>query len=209
MNDKYGKGRQQKKAEIFWGELAPCEHLIQIYEEDDVFIDSLEAFVSAGILANEATVVITTSSHLKGLETRLLLKGIRLDDAEQADLYIPIDANKALAGFMTYGSPDESLFRKFILGLVDRAKGRRIRAFGEMIALLSGQGFKSATNKLEEFWNTLSNNESFNLFCVYPKLELVMNARVSLDNIRQTHEAVIAGRELSETAAVQPSIEVL
>ena len=29
-------------SEVFWGEIAPCEHLVQIYEESGVFLDSLE-----------------------------------------------------------------------------------------------------------------------------------------------------------------------
>src|SRR5687767_14092158 len=46
---------------IFWGELAPSEHLIQIYEDDDVFLDALEGFVAEGLGVGESVVVIATS----------------------------------------------------------------------------------------------------------------------------------------------------
>ncbi len=213
MNNKYAEDCRGKKTEVFWGELDPCEHLIQIYEDDDVFLDTLEAFVSAGILANEVTIVIVTSSHLNGLETRLLLRGINTIAAQDVDLYIPIDANKALAEFMIYGSPDEVFFDRFISGLIERGKGRRIRAFSEMIALLWGQGFKSATIKLEELWNSYSNTDALSLFCAYPKKGFAQDAKTSIENICKQHSVVLAGWNKEENGihyrnTVQPNSSV-
>jgi hypothetical protein len=34
--------------EAFWGEIAPSEHLVQIYESDSAFTDTLEGFVAGG-----------------------------------------------------------------------------------------------------------------------------------------------------------------
>jgi hypothetical protein len=34
-------------ADVFWAELSPCEHLVQFYEADDVFMDTLEALSQA------------------------------------------------------------------------------------------------------------------------------------------------------------------
>ena len=44
----YGRG-----SEVFWGEISPCEHLVQFYEEDGVFLDTLEGFVGGGLRAGE------------------------------------------------------------------------------------------------------------------------------------------------------------
>ncbi|HTA28672.1 MAG TPA: MEDS domain-containing protein [Bacteroidia bacterium] len=199
MVNKYETDLQQKKAEIFWGELAPCEHLIQIYEDDDVFLSSLEAFVSAGLQTNEVAIVIATPSHLNALGESLLLKGIDVDAALEADLYIPIDASKALAKFMVYGSPDEILFKQFISGLVERANGRRIRAFGEMVALLWGQGFKTATIKLEEFWNSFCHDGALSLFCAYPNNGFSKDSKESIQDICKQHTTVVAGWNKEET----------
>jgi hypothetical protein len=189
----------EKKSRSFLGELAPCEHLIQIYEDDGVFLNSLEAFVSAGILANEVTIVIATPSYLDVLSARLLLKGINIDAARGGDLYIPIDANKALAEFMYFGSPDEALFKQFISGLVERAKGRRLRAFGEMVALLWGQGFKSAKVRLEELWNSFCDDGIYCLFCAYPKSGFAKDSKESIDEICKNYSTVIAGWQRSKS----------
>jgi len=40
-------------SEVFWGEIAPCEHLVQIYDNDGAFLDSLEGFVAGGLRAGD------------------------------------------------------------------------------------------------------------------------------------------------------------
>jgi hypothetical protein len=46
-----------------------------------------------------------------------------------------------------------------------RANGRRVRAFGEMVALLWEQGHHSATVRLEPQWGSFCRRETFPLFC--------------------------------------------
>lgn len=44
----------------------------------------------------------------------------------------------------------------------------RVRAFGEMVALLWAEGNHGGAIRLEELWNDLQNSHSFALFCAYP-----------------------------------------
>lgn len=44
----------QSEPTVFWGEIAPCEHLVQIYEDDEAFVDSLERFVAGAFGAETA-----------------------------------------------------------------------------------------------------------------------------------------------------------
>jgi hypothetical protein len=200
MENKYNPNQEIIGKKIFWGEISPCRDLIQMYEEDDTFLDRLGSFVSDGIHSQEATIVIATSSHLRGLENRILLNGINPDAARESNLYIPLDVNETLARFIVYGSPDEASFRQLITGLIERAEGLRIRAFGEMVALLWGQGFKSATMKLEEFCNSYCNDEAYHFFCEYPKYGFNLEAKLSMDNICRKHSEVAAEWNKQETA---------
>src|SRR5688572_28605578 len=102
---------QQSESEIFWGEIAPCEHLVQIYEDDGVFLDSLEGFVSGGIRRGDGVIIIATPAHLKALDHRLRAHGVDLSAAQSADQYIPVDAEETLSKFMVRGWPDGDLFR--------------------------------------------------------------------------------------------------
>jgi hypothetical protein len=74
--------------------------------------------------------------------------------------------------------------------LIQQTKERRVRGFGEMAALLCGQGFKSATVKLEEFWNSFTNNEAFCISCEYPKCGCRQDLKISIDDICRRHSEV-------------------
>lgn len=180
-------------AEIFWGEISPCEHAVQIYQDDGVFLDSLEGFVTDGIVAGDGVVVIATPGHLVSLETRLTSRGIDLVTASRKDQYIALDAEEMLSKFMVMGWPEEVLFREFVTNVLQRAKqgNRQVRAFGEMVALLWARGNTGATVQLEHLWHRLCHEQSFALFCAYPKSGFTRDAAASIKAICDTHSRVL------------------
>ena len=182
------------EVEIFWGEIAPCEHLVQIYEDDQVYLDALEGFIAGGLRAGDGVIVIATQSHRDALDQRLLDRQIDLVAARARDQYISLDAVETLAKFMINGWPDEIVFEKVVSELLDRArKHGRVRAFGEMVAIMWQQGFHGATVGLEHLWHRLCQKEGFSLFCAYPKSGFTDDARISVKNICDTHSRIIAG----------------
>lgn len=44
-----GNDWRRVNADIFWCEDALCDHVVQIYENDGVFLDALAGFVGGGI----------------------------------------------------------------------------------------------------------------------------------------------------------------
>src|ERR1700693_2196420 len=92
---------------VFWGEIALCEHLVQIYADDNTFLDALEGFVGSGLRAGESVIVIATAAHLHTLEKRL--RGgswIDVDRARWEDRYVALLAQETLGKFMVNGWPD-------------------------------------------------------------------------------------------------------
>ena len=55
--------------DVFWGEISPCEHLVQIYLDDSAFLDSLEGFVAGGLLAGDAVILIGTPSSFGSIRS--------------------------------------------------------------------------------------------------------------------------------------------
>ncbi len=143
---------------MFWGQLAPSEHLVQIYRDDGVFLDCLEGFVAGGLDVGDGVIVIATAAHRAELEERLTNRGLNPHTARSRDQYIPLDAEETLSQFMIHGWPDQKRFESLVTPLLKRARGhdRRVRAFGEMVALTWGQGLNGATFQLEHLWHTLS-----------------------------------------------------
>jgi hypothetical protein len=185
----------QSRTDIFWAEIAPCDHVLQIYETDAVFLDALAGFVGGGINAGDCCIIIATRPHLKALEERLTNYGIYVEALRSDFRYIPLVAEDTLSRFMVNGWPDEKLFMSTISEVIakNRKPNRRIRAFGEMVALLWAQGLNGATVHLEHLWNKFCEKEDLCLFCAYPKSGFTGDMTGSLKDICCAHSKMIEG----------------
>ena len=98
--------------QVFWGEIAPCDHLVQVYENEKIFLDTLEGFAGTGFLANDSVVIIATSTHLTSLNARLRSQGFDLSTLIESDQYIPIDAEDLLSILLVDNWIDEPFSNK-------------------------------------------------------------------------------------------------
>ena len=180
-------------AEVFWGEIAPFEHSVQIYPNTEIFMDALEGFVGGGLRAGDSVIVIATPAHRRALERRLNVRGFDVARARAEDRYMPLDAEATLAQFMVDGWPDDQRFKHVVSDLITRARGngRRVRTFGEMVALLWDQGHSGATVRLEVLWNKFCAEETFSLFCAYPETGFTQDAHASIQEICGHHSRMI------------------
>jgi len=180
--------------EVLWGEVAPREHAVQLYAHDEVLLEALEGFVGGGLRAGDGIILIATNAHRAALEQRLRARRFNLDIARAEDRYLPMDAEAALARFMVKGWPDPQRFDRLVAGLLKRARGRgrRVRSFGEMVALLWHQGQAEATLRLEALWNQLHAREAFTLFCAYPRGHFSTGEPDSEAQICAQHSRLIA-----------------
>ena len=186
--------RINSDSSVFWAEMTPCEHLVQIYEDDEAFLNTLEGFIADGLQSGDGVVVIATAPHIKGLGERLELRGIDVDAARKNDTYVVLDADETLPRFIDNGWPNDDRFHELIKDVLARARGnnRRVRAFGELVAVLWGNGHSAATVRLEHLWHNLCRDEDFALFCAYPKIGFTDFAIKSLEDICSVHSRVIA-----------------
>lgn len=195
--------------DIFWGEIAPCEHVVQIYENDEGFLNLLSGYVSGAVNSGECAVVIATAAHLEALDERLTALGYTVPFLISNTQYIPLDAQEVLSTFMVNDWPDENLFNQVINEVIARAKrnSRNVRAFGEMVAILWAKGQIGATVRLEHLWNKFCENEAFCLYCAYPQSGFTQDAAESVRHICSAHTKMIAGMEKGKTDIFYKPVE--
>ena len=143
-------------------------HFVELYDDVSVLARSVRTFVSTGFENGEAAIVIATEEHLEAFAEELG-RAADLEAARARGLYYSASAEETLARFMADGRPDRERFEEAVGSLLDRASagGRRVRVFGEMVAVLWAEGNVAAALELEELWNGLARSRPFRLFCAY------------------------------------------
>ena len=133
-----------------WDALADSDHFVQFYEADDYLLDSLGGFIGTGLETDHACIVVATSEHRAGLEARLDARGLDVVAAATSGQYVSLDAAETLAQFMLGDAPDPARFTTIIENIIAQAAAgqRRVRIFGEMVALPATYPFARA--KLHE-----------------------------------------------------------
>lgn len=174
-------------------ELPAHGHLVQFSEDDASLIDAVCAFLSAGLRAGDACIVVATESHRKHLERHLWEDGVDTAFAQITGSYISLDASATLTQFMIDGQPEPVRFRQTIGALIEQAAqgSRRVRIFGEMVALLWADGNRTAAIQLEDLWNELGKVHTFLLLCAYPMRDFGRSAyEAQFSQICQQHSQV-------------------
>jgi hypothetical protein len=86
------------------------------------------------------------------------------------------------------------LFANIVAHVIERAArdGRKVRVFGEMVALMWAKGYCGATGRLEYLWNEFCQKLSFSLFCAYPGTGFSETPAQSIARICAAHSKVVA-----------------
>ncbi|MCA1579802.1 MAG: MEDS domain-containing protein [Acidobacteria bacterium] len=150
----------------------PSGHVVQFYEDAGFLAAWVSRFLAEGLQAGEAILVVASEEHRNAVEIHLRSRMAELDLAAVEGRYLSLDAGETLARFMAGREADADLFES-VLGTavangVAAAPSRRVRAFGEMVALLCDGGNAAGAISLERLWNRLASAQPLSLFCAYP-----------------------------------------
>lgn len=168
-----GKRKGTLVPNLDWNEFGASEHFVQFYETDAYLVESVSGFLTPALIAGAGAIAIATPDHRKRIEKKLEARGIDVSEAVGRGQYVALDAAETLAQFMDGDSPDPERFRKVVGEVIASLAEEwpRVRAFGEMVALLWEEGNRDAACRLESLWNALAKEYSFSLFCAYPLSE--------------------------------------
>lgn len=166
---------------------------MQFYLYDDALLHSLHEYVYVGMKKGDICIVVATQPHLKSLEDRLIKNGLDTVEARATGQYATFNAAELLSDISRQG-PERELFMDHVGSVVQQASesGKPVRVFGEMVGLLWKQNDSEGVMRLEGFWNELSRQYQFSLYCAYPEIyfDRVVHQGV-IDRITSCHQAVM------------------
>ncbi len=167
-------------------------HQVGFYDADSELVSVLAGYVADGLAAGERVVVIATAAHRHALDEALALQGTDPRRLRASRQYLTFDAQRTLDAFMVEGLPDRGRFVSQVAPLVavDPAGVQRVRAFGEMVALLWDGGNVTGALALESLWNDLAQHHAFLLLCAYSTTVLDASALADVDEICGLHSSV-------------------
>jgi hypothetical protein len=158
------------KAAAILADPQPCGHIVYPYTDESQVAEAVCLFASAGLRKGEAVLLVMTEPHCEPILERIGRAGFDVDALTKSGQLICEEAGELLASFMFDGVIDEDVFKSKISGMIERARAaggeRPVRVFGEMVSLI-WQSKQQATERLEELWNEVIQEQSVPLLCAY------------------------------------------
>ena len=169
-------------------------HIVQFYEDENFFHNSVNGFVSAGLEKGDGVIVVASDMLCEHLGQSLATMGHNISEVKQKGQYIVLDAEDTLSKIMVESLPDRTLFQSVIGGLLDRVSSSHpsIRVYGEMVNVLCAKGNFNGAMALEGLWNNLLKERSFLLFCGYTLKNFGKTTETtSFKDVCDSHQQVI------------------
>lgn len=170
------------------------DHVVAYYDNDLSLVESLCDFLRAGTKAEDTCIVIARSNIITKLYREYgSTPGISLSN----DRHLVFRAEAILDNFMVEGMPDRTKFLATIKELIDEAdsKGKPVRAYGDMVALLWEEGNHAGAMELEKLWNEAVSLYNFSRYCAYPHTDFKdheAHAQITALHNLSTHALVSA-----------------
>jgi hypothetical protein len=179
-------------------------HLVEFYETEEFLVDTVTDFVVPPLHEWDSVIVVATPEHRAAFDAAIRARGVDLDGAQRDGRYTALDARELLAQFMVDGAPDRARFEALATEVIDRADahGGHVWIYGEMVALLCGDGDAPAAVALEDLWNDLAAVRNFSLLCAYPLRAFGVAAAGAFRRICAQHSTVIPAEDYTLATTV-------
>ena len=171
------------------------DHVVQFYDRDSELARAVSGHLAEAIRAGDALVVIATPDHRAAFRNELAAAGVDLGWIDRDRVVLWLDAGATLSRVMLHGRVDADAFEAVVGGIVRDAgaSGARVRAYGEMVALLWDAGDVLAAIELEKLWNQLSRKLHFSLWCAYHGHSLAVHEHADeLREVCHLHTSVMS-----------------
>src|SRR2546426_3624008 len=115
----------------------PCDHIVQLYQDQDFLNRAVCRFARAGLANGESVILVSTLPHWDGFGARLESEGVDVESAQDCGQLTVVDADELLPCFMRDAMPDPRVFPGVFGDVLGQARAggsyQRVRVWGEMV----------------------------------------------------------------------------
>lgn len=144
-------------------------HVVSFYDGTETFVEEVTNFAVEGLLVGEGVVLVVDGEHRDRIASGLALRGVDAGEAQARGDLVLVDAAATIERIVVDGRLDTERLAHLVAETVDQLQfgRRRVRVFGEMVAMLWDRGHLAGAVELEAAWNQLLHERSFQLMCAY------------------------------------------
>ena len=118
----------------------PCDHIVQLYQDQDFMSYAVGRFAGAGLAKGEGVILVSTDPHWTAIRPRLEAEGVDVRSAQARGQLMVVDADELLPRFMRGAMPDPPVFKGVFSDVVRHARAsggyEQVRVWGEMVDVL-------------------------------------------------------------------------
>lgn len=192
--------------------MADREHVAFMYERSAELRPAIGSWLAPILQRGGGALLICRTEHAALAREELATLGVRVETCEIEGRLVILDAERTLASFMKDGMPVGALFKRTARGILRQMRQVTapgpIRAWGEMVDILTHEGDLDAAHRLEQLWNEIVAESDVHLLCTYSldALDPATHAKALLD-ICSTHDECIPSAGGALDAAVNGALE--
>jgi hypothetical protein len=171
-----------------------CSHAVLFYRDETLLSGGVSRHVIAALRAGDPALVLARPALLREVTIELHRQHVHGEPfGPERGTLVALDAQDTLRRICVEGAPDAARFDQVIGSAVRQlaAGGRRVAAYGELVALLCERGRYADALRLEQMWNGLLASVDASLLCGYAQaLFGGAEARGFQEAIRAAHTEV-------------------
>jgi hypothetical protein len=150
---------------------APCDHIVQLYQDHDFLNRAVCRFAGAALANGEGIILVPTLTHWNAIRPRLEAEGVDVKAARERGQLTVVDADELLPRFMRDAMPDSPVFLGLAAEVIGQARAggryQKVRWWGEMVNVLWERGDVAASMQLEDLFDQLGHQQDVALFCSF------------------------------------------
>lgn len=149
----------------------PCDHIVQLYQDQDFLNRAVCRFAGAAIANGEGIILVPTLIHWNAIRLRLEAEGIDVEAARDREQLTVVDADEFLPRFMRDAMPDSPVFLGLAGDVIGQAHAggryQKVRWWGEMVNVLWERGDVASSMNLEDLFDQLAKKHDMAIFCSF------------------------------------------